>query len=83
VYETIAVAAIGGGGPFAEDGGGTLRGTISDRLGNNMVFLALTITVVATIGWGGGGAASRLLRPTPTRTVPSPVSPNSETQQEA
>lgn len=51
MYETIAVAAIGGGGPFDEDGGGTLRGTISDRLGNNMVFLALTIMVVATIGW--------------------------------
>jgi hypothetical protein len=52
VYETIAVAVIGGGGPFDEDGGGTLRGTISDRLGNNMVDLALTTMVVATIGVG-------------------------------
>src|ERR1039457_7559819 len=48
VYTSIAVAAIGGGGPFDEDGGGTLRGTISDRLGNNMVLLAFTTLVVGT-----------------------------------
>jgi hypothetical protein len=83
VYETIAVAAIGGGGPFDEDGGGTLRGTISDRLSNNLVLLAFTTMVVATIGWGGAAAAGRLLRRTPTPPVPGPISPNTDTQQEA
>ena len=83
VYETIAVAEIGGGGPFDEDGGGTLRGTISDRLGNNLILLVFTTLVVATIGWGGAAAAGRLLRRTPTPTVPGPISPNSEPQQEA
>jgi hypothetical protein len=83
VYTSIAVAAIGGGGPFDEDGGGTLRGTISDRLGNNLILLAFTTLVFATIGWGGAAAAGRLLRRTPAPTVPGPISPGSETQQEA
>ena len=83
VYETIAVAEIGGGGPFDEDGGGTLRGTISDRLGNNLIFLVVTTLVVATVGWGGAAAAGRLLRRTPTPTVPGPISPNPEPLQEA
>jgi hypothetical protein len=83
VYETIAVAAIGGGGPFDEDGGGTLRGTISDRLGNNLIFLMVTTLVIATVGWAGAAAAGRVLRRTPTPTVPGPVSPNPEPQQEA
>jgi hypothetical protein len=83
VYATIGVAVIGGGGPFDEDGGGTLRGTISDRLTNNMVFLVLTMLVSATIGWGGAAAVGRLLRRPPTPAVPDPFSPNSESQQEA
>jgi hypothetical protein len=83
VYATIAVAAIGGGGPFDEDGGGTLRGTISDRLANNMVDLAVTTLVVATIGWGGAAAAGRFLRRTPPPTVSGPISPSPEPQQEA
>jgi hypothetical protein len=83
LYETIAVAAIGGGGPFDQDGGGTLRGTISDRLGNNLIDLALITMIVATVGWGGAAAASRLLRHTPTPAVPGPISPDPGTQQEA
>ena len=83
VYHTIAVAAIGGGGPFDQDGGGTLRGTISDRLGNNLVLLAFTTLVTATIGWGGAAAASRLLRRAPAAAIPGPITPNPETQQEA
>jgi hypothetical protein len=83
VYTTIAVAVIGGGGGYDQDGGGTLRGTISDRLSNNMVDLAVTILIIATIGWAGAAAASRLLRRTPTTTVSGPFSPNPETQQEA
>ena len=78
VYGTIAVAVIGGGGPFDQDGGGTLRGTVSDRLGNNQVFLALTMLVVATVGWSGAAAASLLLRRTPPPAVPGPVSPGSD-----
>jgi hypothetical protein len=83
VYKSIAVAAIGGGGPFDQDGGGTLRGTISDRLGNNLILLAFTTLVVATIGWGGAAAAGRLLRRAPAPAIPGPISPNPETQQEA
>ena len=83
VYTSIAVAAIGGGGPFDQDGGGTLRGTISDRLGNNLILLAFTTLVAATIGWGGAAAAGRLLRRTPPPKAPGPISPNPETQQEA
>jgi hypothetical protein len=81
VYTSIAVAAIGGGGPFDEDGGGTLRGTISDRLGNNLISLFFATMVVATIGWGGAAAAGRLLRRTPTAT--SPVTSNPVPPQEA
>src|SRR6185437_9005402 len=81
VYTTIAVAVIGGGGPPDADGGFTLRGTISDRIGNNMVLLAFTTLVFATIGWGGAAAAGRLLRRTPTATAP--VTPDSVPPQEA
>lgn len=71
VYTTIGVAVIGGGGPFDQDGGGTLRGTISDRLGNNVILLAFTIGVFATIGWAGAATAGRLVRRTPTLTAES------------
>jgi hypothetical protein len=81
VYTTIAVAVIGGGGPPDADGGFTLRGTISDRIGNNLVLLGFTTLVFATIGWGGAAAAGRLLHRTPTATVP--VTPNSVPPQEA
>jgi hypothetical protein len=83
VYTTVAVAVIGGGGPFDQDGGGTLRGTISDRLANNMVLLAFTILVFPIIGWAGAAAAGRLLRRTPALTSAGPVTPNPESQQEA
>jgi hypothetical protein len=83
VYTTVAVAAIGGGGPFDQDGGGTLQGTISDRLANNMVLLAFTILVFPTIGWAGAAAAGSLLRRTPALTSAGPVTPNPESQQEA
>ena len=80
-YATIAVAVIGGGGPPDADGGFTLRGTISDRIGNNLVLLGFTMLVFATIGWGGAAAAGRLLRRTPPAT--SPVAPDSIPPQEA
>ena len=72
VYATIAVVAIRGGGPFDADGGGTLRGTISDRLANNVVSLLFSLMVTATIGWAGAAVAGRLLRRTPTPTVAGP-----------
>jgi hypothetical protein len=81
VYTTIAVAVIGGGGPPDADGGFTLRGTISDRIGNNLVLLGFTTLVFATIGWGGAAAAGRLLRRTP--TVTGPVTSNPVPPQEA
>jgi hypothetical protein len=80
-YVTIAVAVIGGGGPPDADGGFTLRGTISDRMGNSLVLLGFTTLVFATIGWGGAAAAGRLLRRTPTATAP--VTPDSIPPQEA
>jgi uncharacterized membrane protein len=83
VYTTIAVVVIGGGGPFDQDGGGTLRGTISDRLGNNIVLLAFTIIVFPAIGWAGAAAAGRLLRRAPALTSAGPVISNPESQQEA
>jgi hypothetical protein len=66
------------GGLFFADGGFTLRGTISDRTGNNLVLLGFTTLVFATIGWGGAAAAGRLLRRTPTAARPvisNPVPP--------
>jgi hypothetical protein len=81
VYTTIAVAVIGGGGPPDADGGFTLRGTISDRIGNNLVLLGFATLVFATIGWGGAAAAGRLLHRTPTATTPA--TPNSVPPQEA
>lgn len=81
VYTTIAVAVIGGGGPPDADGGFTLRGTISDRIGNNMVLLLFTILVFATIGWAGAAAAGRLLHRPPAATAPA--TPDSLPPQEA
>jgi hypothetical protein len=80
-YHTIAVAVIGGGGPPDADGGFTLRGTISDRLANNLVLLGFTTVVFATIGWGGAATAGRLLRRTP--AAAAPVTPNPVPPQEA
>jgi hypothetical protein len=80
-YHTIAVAVIGGGGPPDADGGFTLRGTISDRLANNLVLLGFTTVVFATIGWAGAATAGRLLRRTP--AAAAPVTPNPVPPQEA
>jgi hypothetical protein len=67
LYWNIAVAVIGGGGPYDQDGGGTLRGTISDRLGNNIVLLLAIVITSTSVGWGGASAAgaimSRLVNP--------------------
>jgi hypothetical protein len=81
VYATTAVAVIGGGGPPDADAGFTLRGTISDRIGNNLVLLGFTTLVFASIGWGGAAAAGRLVRRAP--AAAGPVTPSSVPPQEA
>ncbi|WP_027345597.1 hypothetical protein [Hamadaea tsunoensis] len=77
VYATLAVTVIGSSGPLEEDGGFTLQGTISDRVGNNMVQLGYTLLLFAVVGWGGAAAAGRLLRRTPPAVPPAadPVPP--------
>jgi hypothetical protein len=75
---TLAVAVIGGGGPPDQDGGFTLRGTITDRLGNNIGTLVIGTLIVATVGWAGAAGAGLLLRRTPTPTIIGPISSISE-----
>src|SRR6185312_4297671 len=69
LYATVAVAILGGGGPPDQDGGFTLRGTISDRLGNNIVDLAVGTLLIAMVGWAAAALAGRLLRRKPTPAV--------------
>jgi hypothetical protein len=70
LYATIAVAILGGGGPPDEDGGFTLRGTISDRLGNNIVDLAVGTLIIAMVGWAAAALTGYLVRRTPKPAVP-------------
>jgi len=65
-YATVAVAIIGGGGPPDQDGGYTVRGTVSDRLGNNIVHLVVTTLLIALVGWAGAALTGYLMRRTPT-----------------
>jgi len=80
LYATIAVAVLGGGGPPDQDGGFTLRGTISDRLSNNVVDLIIGTLIIATVGWAGAALTGRLIRRTPTPTPAGPLTPNPEAQ---
>ncbi|MET7424322.1 hypothetical protein [Dactylosporangium sp. NPDC005555] len=66
LYATVAVAILGGGGPPDQDGGFTVRGTVSDRLGNNIVHLAVTTLLIALIGWAAAALTGYLVRRTPT-----------------
>jgi hypothetical protein len=60
VYGTLAVAALGAGGP-PHDSGFTVGYIISDRLGNNITFdLVLVPLVTATIGWAAAAATARI-----------------------
>jgi hypothetical protein len=81
VYATIAVAVIGAGGPLDDEGRGTLQGTVSDRLGNNLVYLLLILMVTAMVGWAGAAAAGALtarLHPATIATSP-PATTTAET----
>ncbi|WP_433613866.1 hypothetical protein ACQP2P_05600 [Dactylosporangium sp. CA-139114] len=62
LYATVAVAILGGGGPPDEDGGFTIRGTVSDRLGNNIVHLAVTTLIIAMVGWAAAALAGSVMR---------------------
>lgn len=66
LYATVAVAILGGGGPPDQDGGFTLRGTVSDRLGNNIVDLVVSTFIIAMVGWAAAALAGYLVRGTPT-----------------
>src|SRR2546423_553995 len=66
LYATVAVAILGGGGPPDEDGGFTVRGTVSDRLANNIVDLVVGTLIIAMVGWAAAALAGYLVRRTPT-----------------
>jgi hypothetical protein len=66
LYATVAVAVLRGGGPPDEDGGFTVRGTISDRLSNNIVDLVASTLIVAMVGWAAAALAGYLVRRPPT-----------------
>jgi hypothetical protein len=66
LYATVAVAILGGGGPPDQDGGYTVRGTVSDRLGNNIVDLVVSTLIIAMVGWAAAALAGYLVRRTPT-----------------
>jgi hypothetical protein len=74
LYANIAVAILGGGGPPDQDGGYTVRGTVSDRLGNNIVDLVLSTLLIAMVGWAAAALAGYLVRrqstPHPPATEP-------------
>ncbi len=71
LYATIAVAIIGGGGPPDADGGFTVRGTVSDRLGNNIAHLAINTLFIALVGWAAAALTGRLVRRPPTPATPA------------
>ena len=70
LYATVAVAILGGGGPPDQDGGFTVRGTVSDRLGNNIVDLVVSTLIIAMVGWAGAALVGYLVRRKPTPAVP-------------
>src|SRR5512142_1614483 len=62
LYATVAVAILGGGGPPDADGGFTVRGTVSDRLANNIVDLLVMTLLIALVGWAAAAFTGYLLR---------------------
>jgi hypothetical protein len=68
LYGNVAVAILGGGGPPDQDGGFTVRGTVSDRLVNNVVQLAVSTLLIAMVGWAAAALAGYLVRRPPTAT---------------
>jgi hypothetical protein len=75
LYATVAVAILGGGGPPDQDGGFTVRGTVSDRLGSNIVDLVVSTLIIAMVGWAAAAFAGYLVRRTPTPAAPPAADP--------
>jgi hypothetical protein len=60
LYGTLAVLAIGAGGP-PDDNLTTVSSIVDDRLGNNDIFyLALLPLVTLTFGWAAAAATARV-----------------------
>jgi hypothetical protein len=59
VYWTLAVAAIGAGGP-PDDEHTTVQSIVSDRTANSFVLMLVFVTATATVGWAGAAAAGSL-----------------------
>ena len=78
LYATVAVAMLGGGGPPDQDSSFTVRGTVSDRLANNVVDLAVGTLIIAMVGWAAAALAGYLVRRTPTRAAPLVTDPVQE-----
>ncbi len=78
LYARVAVAILGGGGPPDQDGGFTVRGTVSDRLGNNIVDLVVSTLIIAMVGWAAAALAGYLVRRGPTPAAPLATDPVQE-----
>jgi hypothetical protein len=78
LYASVAVAILGGGGPPDQDGGFTVRGTISDRLGNNIVDLMVSTLIIAMVGWAAAALAGYLVRRPPAPAAPLTADPTDE-----
>jgi hypothetical protein len=78
LYASIAVAILGGGGPPDQDGGFTVRGTVSDRLGNNIFDLLVSTFIIAMVGWAAAALAGYLVRRPPTLAPPEAADPIQE-----
>lgn len=66
LYGTVTVAILGAGGPPDQDGGFTVRGTVSDRLSSNVIDLVAGTLIIAMVGWAAAALAGYLVRRTPT-----------------
>ena len=71
LYANIAVAVIGSGGPPDPGGGGTVRGTVSERLGNNFVDMVFSTLFMAMVGWAAAALAGYLIRRRSTPHTPA------------
>jgi hypothetical protein len=78
LYATLAVAILGGGGPPGQDGGFTVRGTVSDRLANNIVDLVVGTLIIAVAGWAAAALAGYLVRRPPAPAAPLATDPIQE-----
>ena len=71
LYANIAVAILGSSGPPDPGGGGTLRGTVSERLGNNFVDMVFSTLFTAMVGWAAAALAGYLIRRRSTPHTPA------------